>query len=120
MGRKLEKLSPADIIQRKRELDRLFFANQSFFSTSALTAYQEFTGVLFKTYAAPGADAQLRTAIESHDGDRIKSYPATWKPEWSAAFVDAGDQVKRETVEGQYRALTRVLGAEIDIAKTAK
>lgn len=112
-----KELSPADIIQRKRELDKLFFANQPFFSAGALAAYQEFTQVLFKTYAAPGVDAQLRTASESHDGNRIKSYPGTWRPQWSNMFAQAKDQVKRNAVEDQYQALSLVLGAEIDISK---
>jgi hypothetical protein len=110
-----KELSPADIIQHKRELDKLFFANQPFFSGDALAAYREFTQVLFKTYAGPGVDAQLRTARESRNGSRMESYPGAWMPEWSEMF--AKDQMERERVENQYQALTAVLGAEIDIAK---
>ena len=112
-----KELSPADIIQRKRQLDKLFFANQSFFSCYALDAYQEFARTLFKTYAAPGVDAQLRTVNESHDGSRIKSYPGTWKPEWFNMFAQAKDQVERKAVKDQYQSLTRDLGAEIDTSK---
>jgi hypothetical protein len=112
-----KELSPADIIQRKRELDKVFFANQPFFSAHALAAYQEFTHVLFKTYAAPGVDARLRTASESHDGNRITSYPGTWRPEWSDMFTQSEEQVERKAVDGQYQALILVLGAEIDMTK---
>jgi hypothetical protein len=112
-----KELSPADIIQRKRDLDRLFFANQPFFSADALSAYQVFTQALFLTYAKPGADAQLRTTEVSPDGSRATSYPGTWKPEWSGMFAQAKDQVLRRTVREKYQFLTTVLGAEIDMSK---
>ena len=60
----------------------------AFFSASTITAYQEFTRILFKTHAAPGVDALLRTTIESHDGSRMKAYPGAWKPEWTAMFAE--------------------------------
>jgi hypothetical protein len=114
---KWKELSPADIIQRKRDLDRLFFANQPFFSAEALSAYQEFTRALFLTYAKPGTDAQLRTTEKSPDGSRARSYPGTWNPEWSGMFAQAGEQALRRSVREQYRRLTIVLGAEVDMSK---
>jgi hypothetical protein len=112
--------SPSDVIQCKRALDKLFFANQSFFSADALAAYRSFTRALFRTYAAPGVDAQLRTAVQSPDGSRITSYPGTWEPQWSSMFAAGKDQVERTAVEEQYRALTLVLGGEVDMAKGRK
>ena len=115
-----KELSPADVIQRKRELDKTFFANQAFFSASTITTYQEFGRILFKTYAAPGVNALLRTAMESHDGNRMKAYPGAWKPEWTTMFVEEKEQEGRVAIRVQYQALTLVLSAEIGIAKDSK
>lgn len=115
-----KELSPADAIQRKRELDKTFFANRAFFSADAIAAYQEFTRILFKTHAAPGVDALLRTTIESHDGSRVKSYPGAWKPEWTAMFAQGKEQADREAIRGQYQVLTLTLSSEIGIAKDTR
>ncbi|GAA3572600.1 hypothetical protein GCM10022419_061890 [Nonomuraea rosea] len=100
-----KELSPPDVIQRKRSLDRLFYANRPFFSTELITAYEEFSASLFKTYAAPGADALLRTSLVSQDGDRRTSYPKTWTAEWAATFTEIGDHTNRGTIREWYDRL---------------
>jgi hypothetical protein len=112
-----KELSPAAIIERKRKLDRTFFANQPFFTAGALEAYLGFSQALFKTYSEPGEDARLRTGTESNDGNRKTSYPGTWEPEWTAMFTKPGERVNRKTVASKYRHVLAVLGSEIDITK---
>ncbi|ETK37376.1 hypothetical protein [Microbispora sp. ATCC PTA-5024] len=109
-----KELSPPEVIGLKRELDRLFFANRAFFSDSVQTDYEAFSRALFKTYAAPGVDAQLRTSLTSHDGDRAHSYPKTWQAEWTALFADADDRTNLGLVRERYEALVRRLGAEVN------
>lgn len=115
-----KELSPADAIKRKRELDKTFFANRAFFSDNTIIAYQEFSAILFKTYAAPGVDALLRTAIESHHGNRMKTYPGEWKPEWTTMFSEEKEQKGRAAIGAQYQALTSALSTEIGIARDSK
>jgi hypothetical protein len=105
--------SPADMLQRKRELDRLFFAYQAFFSPKALDAYREFAHLLFRIYGDPGTGALLRTEVESSDGNRRDAYPGTWDDRWTAMFAAPENRADREEVEFQYAELVARLGAEV-------
>jgi hypothetical protein len=58
-------LSPADIITRKRRLDRLININRPYLSEGTETAYEELISELFSTYATPGSDARLRSTLTS-------------------------------------------------------
>lgn len=108
-----KELSPRDVIERKRMLDRLFYANRSFFSAEVLDDYQAFSDALFKTFTAPGADAQLRTAMTSLDGDRAKVYPGEWQQEWAALFVAENENTAWDKIDERHAALLTRLGAEV-------
>jgi hypothetical protein len=107
--------SPADMLQHKRELDRLFYANQAFFSANALTAYAAFANALFKTYAAPGVGARLRTDSVSRHGDRRAVYPANWDQTWDRMFADEADRSEVDHVKQQYEELVARLGGEVGV-----
>jgi hypothetical protein len=94
-------------------LDGLFYANRAFFSPTVLEDYESFSNALFKTYARPGVDAQLRTTMTSPDGDRAKAYPETWDPGWAALFVEQDDRTSRSTIDERYDALQTRLGSEV-------
>lgn len=54
-------LSPNDIVSRKRDLDKIVFANRPFFSDKFFEHYQAFMGATFRTFGGWGKDAALRT-----------------------------------------------------------
>lgn len=108
-----KELAPPEMLDRKRRLDRLFYANRSFFSATTLADYEAFSAVLFKTYAEPGKDAQLRTGLASRHGNRAETYRGRWKRAWAAMFVDEAERTGWDTVREKYDALMAQLGAEV-------
>ena len=106
-------LSPVDVLQRKRDLDRLFHANRAFFTPVAFEAYGIFIDLLFVTYSEPGKSARLRTALASHNGDRSEAYPKDWEEAWTEMFVNPSRPPL--VVEKAYRDLVAKFGAEVGI-----
>lgn len=105
--------SPTEMLQHKRDLDSLFHANQAFFTPDALVAYTRFADLLFRTYAAPGVGARLRTGPVSQHGDRKNVYPNAWDAKWDLMFADDGDRAEPDLVKGEYKMLVARLGVEI-------
>jgi hypothetical protein len=110
-----KELSPQDILQRKRSLDRLFYANRPFFRPATIEAYEDFSAKVYKTYSAPGHNAQLRTGPISGHGDRRKAYGDGWDPRWNAYFAAEGDRTALENVAAAYDALFRQFSAEVGL-----
>ncbi len=110
-----KELSPQDILQRKRSLDRLFYANQPFFRPATIEAYQHFSAQVYKTYSAPGHNAQLRTGPTSGHGKRPEAYGDGWDPRWNAYFAAEGDRTAPEKVAAAYDALLQQFSAEVGL-----
>lgn len=108
--------SPADMLQRKRDLDRLFHANRAFFTPGAIAEYLAFTDALFRTYASPGVPARLRTGPTASHGERKEVYPGTWDPHWDHMFADEAERTDVEIVKERYSALVARLGAEVGVS----
>lgn len=107
-----KKLSPVDVIERKRRLDRLFYANRPFFSSEAMIAYERFQVALFKMYPGPGKSSLLRTATRSQNGDRPADYPGDWRSEWTDMF-DPETHEGWDRIKQLYEELTVRLAAEV-------
>ncbi|MFF0176083.1 hypothetical protein [Micromonospora profundi] len=110
-----QKIPPPEVVARKRRLDKLFFANRSFFSRATGDAYQSFMNTLFETYVGPGRGPRLRTGVTSRHGDRRSALESEWLPEWSQLFLPESDQASRWEVRRAYDALLAALGAEIGV-----
>jgi hypothetical protein len=108
-----KELSPVDMLERKRRLDRLFYANRPFFSAEAHAAYADFIGGIFRTRSGPGRNAQLRTGGSSKDGNREHAFAQTWSPAWNDLFAPDDEHTPRERITERYKALLDVLGAEV-------
>jgi hypothetical protein len=108
-----KEISPPEVLDRKRRLDRLFYANRSFFSAATLADYEAFSAVLFKTYAAPGKDARLRTGMVSRHGNRAVTYRGRWKRAWAAMFAEEAERTGWDTVRERYDGLMARLGVEV-------
>ena len=80
-----KELTPLEIIDAKRKLDKTFLVNEFLFSRNFGDYYFDFMNVHFKTFEPAGRDARLRTSIESRDGVRSRD-SAKWQPEWKRHF----------------------------------
>ncbi len=110
-----KELSPLDVLQRKRHLDRLFHINRPFLAPACMQSYDAFSKALFRTYSAPGKDALLRTAVSSRDGDRSAAYTGTWDGNWNGMFAGPSDHTRRSDIGTRYDDLIRHLAAEVGV-----
>lgn len=108
-----KELSPPEILDRKRRLDRLFYANVPFFSAGARAAYQDFQGALFETFVQPGRSARLRTGPASGHGSRSKAFGGRWDDQWNQMFAAEDEVTAADVVDTRYQALVAALGSEV-------
>jgi hypothetical protein len=83
-----KELTPADVVELKRELDEDVHVNRMLFSPAFFDAYQEFMELLFETYAARDRDAPIRALVKSEFGDRRSL--DSWVPAYEAWFAQVG------------------------------
>jgi hypothetical protein len=106
-------LSPPDVLERKRALDRTFFSYKPFFPAATMDAYDAFVHSLFKMYAGVGKNAQLRTLLRSPNGSRDEVFLGEWNAEWADCFASDGDYTSISEIHQKYDRLLAVLGADI-------
>jgi hypothetical protein len=113
-------LSPVDVIERKRRLDRIIHVNRPFLGKTCLTAYEAFMDTLFATFTAPGWDAGLRTTLASKYGDRSANYcgEGEWKSEWNDKFVN--NAASRADVQARYSDLMDQLAEQVGVQASSK
>ena len=81
-----KEMTPKEIIQKKRAVDKAMYTYKPFFSDELFLTYKKFMDEAFATYGKPGKDARIRSDIETVDGDRTK-HSKEWKAEWEDRFT---------------------------------
>lgn len=97
-----KELTPIDVMAKKRSVDRAMFTYRPFFSKELFATYEQFMKEAFATYSAPGADARIRSVLETPNGDRRK-HGVKWDPSWEDRFT------KERNNEAQQQAYTQFL-----------
>ena len=108
-------VSPVDVIEAKRELDKKLNIYRHVFEDEVYESYQKFIHALFETYTEKGHDAKILALIEGIDGDRKTDCAFAWKEEWSAWFLPYKAKPKNEIREIYLvlmSALTKSLGVK--------
>lgn len=109
-----KELSPTDIVDRKRTLDRTVFSNRPFLSEPAMAAYRDYMGLLFSTFTTANADARLRTTLTSQFGDRREAFRGgIWNDSWGELFADPSQAAPLAKVDAAYDRVVEALAAEI-------
>lgn len=108
-----KQLSPQDIINHKRELDKTIYTNIPYFDTASvfLKRYNAFIDETFETGQGWGKDAALRTDMELHRS-AIDTSIVKWKEKWNDYFINNGN---RESIKRTYFALLRQVSTELDL-----
>lgn len=84
--------SPPDIVQSKREVDRVFFTYRSLWSAETRAAYEAFMAVAFKTHAGgPGTPAKIQGA-RFQKVHFFKNTGRPWDPAFDAMFTEEVDK----------------------------
>ena len=107
-------MTPAEALERKRDLDRQFYVSMALFSTEFERRYQTFINTCFKTYGGHGTQAKLRIGLEYR-----RDHQPTWRPEWSSFFVSPSD-VEKKDVRAAYKLLMDQFATELGLALPQK
>lgn len=101
-------LTPPDVLQLKRDTDRLFFSVSPLFSQRAVDAYQDFVAACFQTFRGWGLEPQIRSGFVH----RRDSRPDSWDPSWCQLFThQENDEVTEEDQAKVRDCYDRLLGA---------
>lgn len=75
-------MTPPQIIERKRECDRLVHLARPYFTPAFFTDYLHFIRTCFEHYQGHGVDAMIRSPMNEHQD----VHPNDWDPQWSSLF----------------------------------
>jgi hypothetical protein len=92
-------LTPNDIIQLKRELDKEMNIYVPLFSETLLHSYNDFIHLCFTAYTGWGHDAKIRSLY-----GRRKDHNKTWDDKWIECF-DTNDVIEPKVLRGKYSEL---------------
>jgi hypothetical protein len=80
-------VSPKQVIETKRELDKQVYIYKHLLGDSFFAGYQKYMALLFKTYTGPGEYPKILSFIEGPNGDRRIHSKYKWKTEWDHLFI---------------------------------
>lgn len=101
-------LTPEDIVNRKRTLDKLIYGNAPFFSSHLLATYEEFMASAFVTEQGRGTAARIRANFGRHREESTRQFVEGWEQ----LFVSSEDVSSRFEVRHAYNELMRVFRSE--------
>jgi len=104
-------LSPPDVIERKRRLDRIIHINGPLFSKEFSNRYHEFIEECYKTYSGWGKDAELRTLSQR----RKAAVGSAWQPAWDALFSAENECSDPQVLKSKYQSLMSCFSEELGV-----
>ncbi len=105
-----KELTPPELIEKKRKLDKEFHIYSHIFKENILVKhqYESFIHNCFKTYTGWGNDAKLKMSIAK------RADLPNWKKEWNDLFVTS-ERVDKEVFNKSYNQLIYVIRKELEI-----
>jgi hypothetical protein len=106
-------IDPPAVIERKRQLDKLYFINEHLFDSTFRARYQQFIDAYFEHWKSPGEDAKIKASASWIRGERG---PRTWDRDWDRLFtpepIDGGALARsqREKYDRAMEAFAAQLG----------
>jgi hypothetical protein len=104
-----KELSPLEVVQRKRLMDRIIHVNAPLFSKEFVNLYTDFIDVCYMAYTGWGEDAKLRTMV----GRRKER--TVWNTAWDSCFVDINDCSDPKLVRAKYTSLMSGFAEELGV-----
>ena len=111
-----KELSPSDVVETKRALDKKVHTCAPLFSSRFLDLYFDFARACFETYTGWGRDARLRTPVLRHR----QAAGEEWLPEWDALFSEDEFCAPPEDVRRAYQDLMRNFAGELGLGLTER
>ncbi|HZF85951.1 MAG TPA: hypothetical protein VE084_20745 [Burkholderiaceae bacterium] len=105
-----KELTPADVIARKRAVDKAMYTYKPFFSKELFSTYERFMHEAFSPYGGAGQDARIRSDLSTEDGDRRRHTAKGWEPSWEDRFTkERNKAAQREAYDHLLDQLARDL-----------
>jgi hypothetical protein len=104
-------VSPRDVVQAKRDLDRDLYLYRHLLGKDFEQAYQTFIHQLFSTYTGAGHDARIRSRVVSPNGNRMTDSRYKWDEAWNSLFAD--DPVETPLIRGAYERIMTIFAGTI-------
>lgn len=108
---KWKELTPRDIIERKREVDKIFYSSGPIYSKALISRYDMLIDEMFKHFQGWGEDAMLRTSI-AHRKEGAERAGQHWDEAWSGRFTEEENE---NNITSAYNELTRQLALDLGI-----
>ena len=110
-----KELTPIQIIEIKRNLDKTFYIYAALFSPEFSKLYFTFIHLCFETYVGPGKNARLRTYIANQTDNRKKVSAAKWDDTWDEMFSESHEVTPTQEIRAGYEALMLCFSKELGI-----
>lgn len=98
-------VSPDDVIDIKRQLDKKINIYRHIFDEVFYVQYQDFIRILFEIYVGPGCDAKIKSYVSGSDGDRVNDSNYDWNDSWKDKFVSSSEVTSKDDIKYQYQRL---------------
>lgn len=89
--------TPAEIVQKKRAIDKIMYVNQPYWSDSTFRKYGAFINAGFEAWTGTGKDAKIRTPTY-----QFKKFEK-WDDSWQSYFSDKESDIG--AIEESYKQL---------------
>ncbi|MGJ7546818.1 hypothetical protein [Variovorax sp. LT1R16] len=94
-------LTPAQVIKRKRAVDKAMYTYKPFFSQELFSTYDRFMHEAFAPFGGAGEDARIRSDISTEDGNR-RLYAKSWLPVWDDCFTQECNKFEQRKAYDQF------------------
>lgn len=100
-------IDPPHAIDRKRQLDRIFYVNEHLFDDDFRGKYLAFMSVCFALWESAGQDAKIKASAARLRGERGPS--VSWESHWDQLFAEV--PASQQQFQAQRRAYDAVMSA---------
>lgn len=94
-------LTPAQVIERKRAVDKAMYSYKPFFSQELFATYDRFMHEAFAPFGGAGEDARVRSDISTEDGNR-RLFATPWLPVWEDCFTQECNKLEQRKAYDQF------------------
>jgi hypothetical protein len=110
-----KELSPPQIVETKRKLDKKIYIVAPLFSRGFISLYNTFIHLCFETYVGAGHNAKLLTLVVNTNGDRKSAFPGNWDKTWDKMFSDPAKCLDKSQIKDGYFNLMNCFSSELGI-----
>lgn len=110
-------IDPPDAVADKRQLDRIFYANEYLFSPAFRQKYRVFMSRYFAQWESPGQDAKMKTSVARLRAERGSKAP--WDANWDRLFENMREyQEQRQEQRSAYKEVMSAFANELGLSRT--